>query len=74
VGCRQRFAQRDLVRFVRSARGWQADRSGARAKQAGRGAYLCSAACVRLAARNKRYPGLATAAEEYGLMSSSHEQ
>ncbi len=37
----------------------------------GRGVYLCSAACVKKAEKNKRYPGLSSAASEYGLISSS---
>jgi len=59
-----------MVRFVRIVSGWRADRAGNR-RQPGRGAYLCSTACAAKAAKNRRYPGLATAAEEYGLISSS---
>lgn len=70
VGCRKRLPQHALVRFVRAAGGWKADRSD-RYKQPGRGAYVCSAECLPAAAKNKRYPGLATAAAEYGLISSS---
>lgn len=70
AGCQQRLPQRELTRFVRAADGWKADRPG-RHKQPGRGAYLCSQPCVAAAAKNKRYPGLATAAAEYGLISSS---
>jgi uncharacterized protein len=69
VGCRKRFAQRDLYRFVRGVAGWSADRG--RKRQAGRGAYLCSLECAKSAVRNRRYPGLATAALEYGLIRSS---
>ncbi|MGB6601132.1 MAG: YlxR family protein [Candidatus Cybelea sp.] len=68
MGCRRRFAQRELVRFVKSVAGWQAD--GSRRKQPGRGAYLCSATCAERARKNKRYPGLGTAAAEYGLIES----
>jgi len=71
VGCRQRLPQAELVRFVRAAAGWSADAAGKRQKQPGRGAYLCSAACVAKAAKNKRYTGLAASAAEYGLISSS---
>jgi uncharacterized protein len=69
VGCRQRFAQRELFRFVRNPAGWAADRG--RKRQEGRGAYLCSLECAQRALKNKRYPGLATAALEYGLIRSS---
>ncbi|MGR4064005.1 MAG: YlxR family protein [Vulcanimicrobiaceae bacterium] len=67
VGCRRRFDQRQLVRFVRAAEGWKADEPGSRRRQPGRGAYLCSAACREAAAKNKRYPGLAASAAEYGF-------
>jgi predicted RNA-binding protein YlxR (DUF448 family) len=69
VGCRRRFAQSELARFVRTPDGWRrvVDR---RRKQAGRGAYLCSAACAALACKNRRYPGLGAAAAEYGLIES----
>ncbi|MBV8499501.1 MAG: YlxR family protein [Candidatus Eremiobacteraeota bacterium] len=68
VGCRRRFAQDALTRFVRTASGWSADLRGARRKQAGRGAYLCSAECAERARKNKRYPGLGAAAAECGLI------
>ncbi|MBV8433454.1 MAG: YlxR family protein [Candidatus Eremiobacteraeota bacterium] len=70
VGCRKRLPQHAMVRWVRGSGLWKADASG-RHKQAGRGAYICSAECLPAAAKNKRYPGLATAAAEYGLISSS---
>jgi predicted RNA-binding protein YlxR (DUF448 family) len=70
VGCRQQFAQSQLARFVRTPDGWRPDSRGGR-KQAGRGAYLCSPQCVQRAVKNKRYPGLGTAAVEYGLIRSS---
>jgi predicted RNA-binding protein YlxR (DUF448 family) len=57
-----------LVRFVRTEAGWCADLAATRRKQPGRGAYLCSAACAQRSAKNRRYPGLATAAAEYGLI------
>lgn len=69
VGCRQRFAQAELKRYVRTAAGWRPDKSGRR--QPGRGAYLCSEPCVERAAKNKRYPGLGAAAVEYGLIDNS---
>jgi predicted RNA-binding protein YlxR (DUF448 family) len=56
---------------VRTPEGWRGDAHGGRRKQAGRGAYLCSTECAQLAVKNKRYPGLGTAAVEYGLISSS---
>ncbi|MHB8147937.1 MAG: YlxR family protein [Vulcanimicrobiaceae bacterium] len=71
VGCRARFPQADLVRFVRDVEGWKADSPSSRHRQPGRGAYLCSAACIARAAKNRRYPGLASVAGEYGLISSS---
>ncbi|MGC9993191.1 MAG: YlxR family protein [Candidatus Cybelea sp.] len=71
VGCRRRFPQGELDRFVRSATGWHADGSGPRGKQAGRGAYLCSPQCIERAAKNKRYPGLGAAAVECGLIRNS---
>jgi len=70
VGCRKTFAQGALVRFVRRPAGWRADAPGGK-RQPGRGAYLCSAACAGRCAKNRRYPGLASAAAEYGLISSS---
>ncbi|MBV8374382.1 MAG: DUF448 domain-containing protein [Candidatus Eremiobacteraeota bacterium] len=63
--------QANLLRFVSSTAGWIPDQPGRR-KRPGRGAYLCSAGCVGLAAKNKRYRGLATAAAEYGLISGSN--
>ncbi|MBV8355981.1 MAG: YlxR family protein [Candidatus Eremiobacteraeota bacterium] len=70
VGCRRRFEQAELVRFVRSAAGWRADPPGARHRQLGRGAYLCSVECGNDARKNKRYPGLGAAAAECGLIES----
>jgi predicted RNA-binding protein YlxR (DUF448 family) len=61
VGCRQRAAQAALLRFVRRGAGWERD--AARARSHGRGAYLCSAACAARAIKNKRYVGLARAAQ-----------
>jgi predicted RNA-binding protein YlxR (DUF448 family) len=55
VGCRERFAQASLRRFVRRADLWVAD--GTR-RSDGRGAYLCSRKCAERVAKNKRYPGL----------------
>ncbi|MBV9271167.1 MAG: DUF448 domain-containing protein [Candidatus Eremiobacteraeota bacterium] len=67
VGCRQRRAQRELYRFVRTGdRSWRIEQPGGR-RGPGRGAYLCGAACVGRAEKNKKYPGLASAAAEYGL-------
>jgi len=71
AGCRKRLPQRGLTRFVRGGDGWKPDSPG-RHKQPGRGAYLCSEPCLAKVAKNKRYPGLATAAAEYGLISSSN--
>ncbi|HVN69490.1 MAG TPA: YlxR family protein [Candidatus Binatia bacterium] len=70
AGCRRRFAQGALLRFVRTSEGWRPDRPGSRRKQPGRGAYLCSAECVEGARKNKRYPGLGAAAAECGLIRS----
>ena len=51
-----RSEKKSLVRFVRDAGGgWQVDRA---ARLAGRGAYLCSAACKEKVKKNKRYRGL----------------
>ncbi|MDE2571853.1 MAG: DUF448 domain-containing protein [bacterium] len=60
VGCRRRFPQPRLLRFVRNAGGWEAD---SRRRAPGRGVYLCSAVCGVRVAKNKRYPGLSAAAE-----------
>jgi len=60
VGCRERREQRSMVRFTRQRDGWTPDE---RSRRSGRGAYLCSAKCVARVAKNKRYPGLAHAAE-----------
>jgi predicted RNA-binding protein YlxR (DUF448 family) len=55
-----------MRRFVRlGPREWQPD-SG-RKRQPGRGVYLCSPACVKQVEKNRKYPGLASAAAEYGL-------
>ncbi|PZR58514.1 MAG: hypothetical protein DLM50_03270 [Candidatus Meridianibacter frigidus] len=48
-----------MRRFVRTAEGWTAD---GRRRAQGRGAYLCSSACAEKVIKNKRYPGLASAA------------
>jgi len=64
------MAQPALTRFVRVPDGWSADPPGGK-RRAGRGAYLCSAECAQRAAKNRRYPGLASAAAKYGLISSS---
>ncbi len=66
AGCRQRKPQALMQRFVRAGpRQWQPDAGSKR--QPGRGVYLCSAGCVRKVEKNKKYPGLASAAGEYGL-------
>lgn len=59
VGCRDRFAQPTLRRFVRRPDGWVGD--GPR-RSDGRGAYLCSRKCAERVAKNKRYPGLSSEA------------
>lgn len=59
VGCRNRFPQSALVRFVRRGEGWQAD--DGRVRAAGRGAYLCSQRCAARVAKNRRYAGLSAA-------------
>jgi predicted RNA-binding protein YlxR (DUF448 family) len=55
-----------LQRFVRHGTTWSAD-PPKEARQAGRGAYLCSSGCAARTAKNKRYPGLSAAAAEYGF-------
>ncbi|MDE2483507.1 MAG: DUF448 domain-containing protein [bacterium] len=60
-----------MLRFVRTGASWAVDAPGARRRTPGRGAYLCSAACAARAAKNRRYPGLATVADEYALIRSS---
>jgi predicted RNA-binding protein YlxR (DUF448 family) len=62
VGCRTRHPQSTLNRFVQRDAGWVAD--GARRGE-GRGTYLCSAACAERVVKNKRFPGLASAAMTY---------
>jgi len=57
-----------MQRFVRIGTGrpvWAPDRGGKR--QPGRGVYLCAAECARRVEKNKKFPGLAAAAAEYGL-------
>ena len=52
VGCNGRFPKKELVRVVRLPDGTIVlDRTG---KQSGRGAYLCSAPCLKKAIRSKR--------------------
>uniref|UniRef100_E6PII2 YlxR domain-containing protein n=1 Tax=mine drainage metagenome TaxID=410659 RepID=E6PII2_9ZZZZ len=70
VGCRKRFEQGVLYRFVRAGAGWKGSAPGER-RLPGRGAYLCSEACAQRAERNKRYPGLGQSAREYGLIGGS---
>jgi predicted RNA-binding protein YlxR (DUF448 family) len=61
VGCRDRGPKRGLLRFVRIGDGqWLADPA---ARRDGRGAYLCSPQCVERVKKNKKYKGLAAAAE-----------
>jgi predicted RNA-binding protein YlxR (DUF448 family) len=59
VGCRTRREKRALLRFVTEQGKWEAD---PRASRDGRGVYLCSARCMELVKKNKRYKSLATAA------------
>lgn len=56
-----------LGRFVRMGpREWRADDAK---RLAGRGAYLCRTAdCLKRVEKNRRYPGLAAAAAEGGLL------
>ncbi|MBV9027078.1 MAG: DUF448 domain-containing protein [Candidatus Eremiobacteraeota bacterium] len=70
VGCRERFEQERLFRFVRTSSGWRAGAPGGRRKQPGRGVYLCGEPCAQRARKNKRYPGLGAAAAEYALIKS----
>ena len=60
VGCRERREQHSMVRFTRRRDGWAPDGTS---RHQGRGAYLCSAKCAEQVAKNKRFPGLARAAE-----------
>jgi predicted RNA-binding protein YlxR (DUF448 family) len=57
-----------MQRFVRvpgaGKAAWLPD---ACSKRPGRGVYLCSAECAVRVEKNKKYPGLASAAAEYGL-------
>ncbi|MHB8703907.1 MAG: DUF448 domain-containing protein [Candidatus Tyrphobacter sp.] len=73
AGCRRRLPQAGLVRFVHEAAGWHADAAGTRRRRPGRGVYLCSRACGERVARNRRYPGLASTAAEYGSWSGSND-
>lgn len=67
VGCRERKEQATLVRFVRDQAGaWHPEPQG-KPRGRGRGAYLCSHECIGRVSKNKRYPGLASAAAEYGF-------
>jgi predicted RNA-binding protein YlxR (DUF448 family) len=61
VGCRRRYAQAGLVRFVRRGECWERD--GGPVRTDGRGAYLCSERCATAVAKNRRYAGLAPAAQ-----------
>jgi predicted RNA-binding protein YlxR (DUF448 family) len=55
-----------MRRFVRiEPRAWRADKG--RKRLPGRGVYLCSAECARRVEKNRKYPGLASAAAEYGF-------
>ena len=55
-----------MRRFVRTGpREWRAD--PARKRAPGRGVYLCGAECAKRVEKNKKYPGLASSAAEYGL-------
>jgi predicted RNA-binding protein YlxR (DUF448 family) len=67
AGCRERKPQAAMRRFVRTeSRTWQADVG--RKRQQGRGVYLCdSAECAKRVEKNKKFPGLAASAVEYGL-------
>ncbi|MBV8246138.1 MAG: DUF448 domain-containing protein [Candidatus Eremiobacteraeota bacterium] len=60
VGCRGAHEQPQLQRFVREDGSWIADERGRRRE--GRGVYLCSRACAERVSKNKRFPGLASAA------------
>jgi predicted RNA-binding protein YlxR (DUF448 family) len=54
------------VRFVQQEGTWVRDRS--KHRSAGRGSYLCSAACGNTVSKNKRFRGLAgtAALTEFG--------
>lgn len=63
AGCRERRPKAALRRFVRTGpREWRFD---AAKRLSGRGTYLCASPdCLKLAEKNRRYPGLASAAAE----------
>lgn len=55
-----------MQRFVRTGpRSWRPDEG--RRKQPGRGTYLCSQACAHSVEKNRKFPGLAASADEYGF-------
>jgi len=70
TGCRERRPKASLRRFVRTGpRDWLADDAK---RLPGRGAYLClSPGCLKAVEKNRRYPGLASAAAEDGLQQGS---
>jgi hypothetical protein len=70
AGCRERRPKASLRRFVRTGpREWRSD---AAKRLPGRGAYLCASPdCLKLAEKNRRYPGLASAAAEDGFQQGS---
>jgi predicted RNA-binding protein YlxR (DUF448 family) len=67
AGCRERKPQAQMQRFVREGTrpSWLPDKG--RKRLPGRGVYLCSAECVRRVEKNRKFPGLAASAAEYGL-------
>jgi predicted RNA-binding protein YlxR (DUF448 family) len=68
VGCRARFAQGMLTRFVQRAGVWSY--AGGPPRDPGRGVYLCSRACVQRVRKNKRFAGLASIAQ---VVMTEHE-
>jgi len=70
AGCRERRPKGALQRFVRMGpREWRPDPGK---RLSGRGTYLCASPdCLKLAEKNRRYPGLASAAAEDGFQQGS---
>lgn len=51
AGCRKRFHQSDLIRISKTANEIVVDKDG---KSGGRGAYICSESCLKIAEKNKQ--------------------
>ena len=64
VGCRRKADQQSLRRYVHAGGTWL---EATMPRKPGRGAYLCSRECAGRVMKNKRYPGLGTAASHQKL-------